>query len=53
VNVVDEVELAWLEYTGSVEVAEHAGQIVREQLEFAAYLCGSPVEEFLTYWEAK
>lgn len=52
-NVVDQTELDWLEFTGSIEVAELAGNLVRDQLEFAAYLFGIPVSEFLTYWEAK
>jgi hypothetical protein len=49
VNVVDEIELAYLEFTGSLEVAEWAGRIVREHFEAMAYLFGLSVDELFTY----
>ena len=48
-NAIDEVELNYLEFTGDIETAELAGRVLREQLEFAAYLFNVTVEELMTH----
>jgi hypothetical protein len=53
VNVVDQVELAYLDYSGSIDIATLAGNVLREQLEFAAWLFNVPVEMLLEHLEAK
>lgn len=52
-NVVDEVELSWLEFSGSVDIAVLAGNVFRESLEFAAWLFGVSVEVLLEHLAAE
>ena len=43
-NIIDEIELEFLEQTGDLSIAEAAGAAVRCQLEAVAYCLGVPVE---------
>lgn len=50
-NAIDAVELEYLAFTGDIETAELAGEVLRDQLEFAAYLFNIPVSELLEHLE--
>jgi hypothetical protein len=47
VNAIDELELAYLEHTGDIEVAEMAGRIARERIQSWASAFGVSIDELL------
>jgi hypothetical protein len=48
-NIIDDIELSFLEETGDIELAESAGAALRYTFEAVAAILGLPVEVFTGY----
>jgi hypothetical protein len=48
-NIIDDVELSFLEETGDLKLAEATGTALRYTFEAAAAILGLPVEVFTAY----